>query len=228
MILSTDDRSVVFAVASQVEARALFPEVELAFWQSIRVGDGAEAVLTGVGKANAAGGVARVLDARRHAGVVSVGVGGCLPGVGLEIGSVVVGSASVFSDEGVATPTGFVAASTLGFDPGVDGDEVEGDRQWVDALAGMGLGPVRIATVSTCSGTDERARLISSRSRSSVEAMEGAAVGCVAARLGVGFCEIRAISNTTGDRDGQVWDLRLALDRLKLIVDKILGRAGCD
>jgi len=228
MILPTDGRSVLFAVASQVEARALFPEADLSFWQAIRVGNSAQAVLTGVGKANAAGGVARVLDAKRHAGVVSLGVGGCLPGSDLEVGSVVVGSESVFSDEGVATPTGFVAASALGFDSAARGDCVEGDLQWVAALVGLGLRPVRIATVSTCSGTDERARSISCRGQSSVEAMEGAAAGCAAARLGFRFCEIRAISNTTGDREGQVWDLPLALNRLKSILGNILGRTDSD
>ena len=228
MILPTDGRSVLFAVASQIEARALFPEVNLAFWETIRIGNSAEAVLTGVGKANAAGAVARVLDAKRHAGVVSIGIGGCLPGSNLEIGSVVVSSGSVFSDEGVETPGGFVAATDLGFDPAVEGDCVEGDSQWVETLAGMGLQAVRMATVSTCSGTDERANAISCRGQTSVEVMEGAAVGCAAARLGFRFCEIRAISNTTGDRDGQVWDLPLALDRLKSILDKILGLTGSD
>jgi futalosine hydrolase len=223
MILPTDGRSVLLAVASRVEVRALFPDEQLAFWQGTRVGDAAEVVLTGVGKANAAGGVARVLDAARHAGVVSMGVGGSLPGADLDIGSVVVGCQSVFSDEGVATPTGFVSASAMGFDPSAHGDSVDGCSTWVDALIEIGLRPVRIATVSTGSGTDGAAVEIAARSGARAEAMEGAAVGCVAARLGVHFCEIRAISNTTGDRENQSWDLPLALERLKFTLDKILG-----
>jgi hypothetical protein len=48
--------------------------------------------------------------------------------------------------------------------------------------------------------------------------MEGAAVGLVAARFSdsfprraMPFAEMRVISNTTGDRGSQVWDMKQAL-----------------
>ena len=71
-----------------------------------------------------------------------------------------------------------------------------------------------IATVSTCSGTNERAQLIESQTNCICEAMEGAAVVHTANRLGAKAIEIRAISNTTGNRDLQKWDIECALTTL--------------
>jgi futalosine hydrolase len=83
-------------------------------------------------------------------------------------------------------------------------------------LAALGIPHVQaIATVSTCSGTNALAREIVTRTGAEVEAMEGAAVGLVASRLGVGFAEVRVISNTTGDRGSQQWDLPGALAALR-------------
>jgi futalosine hydrolase len=74
-----------------------------------------------------------------------------------------------------------------------------------------------IATVSTCSGTDELARAVAARTRACVEAMEGAAIAHALARLPgprIPFCEIRVVSNTTGDRSKQQWDIRGSLVKL--------------
>ncbi|HBS28303.1 MAG TPA: hypothetical protein DEB06_02375, partial [Phycisphaerales bacterium] len=53
------------------------PQIE---WRARELSERFEMVVTGVGKANAAGAVARVLDAGRHAGVINLGVAGALPG----------------------------------------------------------------------------------------------------------------------------------------------------
>ena len=71
-----------------------------------------------------------------------------------------------------------------------------------------------IATVATCSGTDEAACQVEQRTGAVAEAMEGAAVVHAAYRLGVGAIELRTISNTTGNRQPQVWKLDDALAAL--------------
>jgi futalosine hydrolase len=86
------------------------------------------------------------------------------------------------------------------------------------ALAGSRTGV--IATVSTCSGTDARAAAIAQRTGAIAEAMEGAAVALAALRIGgPGFpvLEVRAISNTTGDRPRQRWDLEAGFAGLRRI-----------
>ena len=62
--------------------------------------------------------------------------------------------------------------------------------------------------------TDEQALCIADRTGCLCEAMEGAAVVHAARIAGLPAIEIRAISNTTGNRDAQQWDLELALTNL--------------
>lgn len=191
-------------------------------WQAIAVSEGLEVVRTGVGKANAAGAVARVLDPSRHAAVVSIGVGGSLPGSPAGLGQVVLGTSAVFADEGVATEEGFVDCPTLGFPLGVfEGPAVPLDpvlREWLRPLA-QHEGP--IATVSTCSGRDDLARSVAQRTGALAEGMEGAAVAAVTGRFGLPAAELRVISNTTGGRQVQRWDLAGALTVLAEVIGRL-------
>jgi len=52
--------------------------------------------------------------------------------------------------------------------------------------------------------------------------MEGAAVVHAARRAGVPAIEIRSISNTTGDRPKQRWDIAAAFTALARVGDEIL------
>ena len=61
---------------------------------------------------------------------------------------------------------------------------------------------------------DELAAEIRGRTGAIAEGMEGAACGLVAARTGVRFAELRVISNRTGRRDQQGWNLDGAFKRL--------------
>ncbi len=216
-------------VAAPAEARAVLDGLgaggaEAEPWILVRANERVDLVVSGVGKANAAGATARVFDPSAHAGVISLGIGGALPSSGLSIGDSVVGSRSIYADEGVLAPGGFQDVAAMGFAPG-DGVSGVAGHSWVEGAPGIiaCLEPVAdatgaIATVSTCSGTDAGATSIEGRTGAIVEAMEGAAVGFSAARLFGGppsFCEVRLVSNTTGDRESQRWDLAGALDRLR-------------
>jgi futalosine hydrolase len=179
-----------------------------------------EVIVSGVGKANAAGATARVLEPALHAGVVSIGVAGALPGSGLAIGDVVIGVRMVLADEGSENPDGFMDLGAMGFGPMPDGSVGADAHAGVVAALGRALPASRtgvIATVSVCSGTDARAAAIGARTGAIAEAMEGAAVALAALRIGgPGFpvVEVRAISNTTGDRSRQRWDLEAGFSGL--------------
>ena len=203
-------------------------------WEAVPVVDGFEMVRTGVGPAAAAGGVARVLDPARHAAVISLGVGGALPGADTpEIGTVVLATRSVFADLGLQTPNEYQSLGEMGFPilgSGTgSGESYAPDSRLAGLLAPMADRRAPVATVSTCSGTDDRAAAIAERLGSdragAVEAMEGASVGLVASLVGVPFAELRVISNTTGDRSAQRWDLDGAFARLGLVAG---GLAGLD
>ena len=225
---SGTSRPVLLAVAAEVELRAIVDGLGVRAlagaerWRANPLCPGVEVVLTGIGKANAAGGVAGALDRGHHGGVISLGIGGSLPG-GAEIGSLVLGERSVFADEGIETETGFQSCLEMGFPimPG-ESDVIEACPSWVEAWAGQVDLVAPIATVSTCSGTDERARRVGERTGAAVEAMEGAGVGLAAHTIapGLPFAELRVVSNTTGNRASQRWELERALSEL----GRVLGR----
>lgn len=178
-----------------------------------------DVIITGVGKANAAGAAMRAIEPLRHRLVLCVGIGGLLPGFDAALGTRVLATSCVFGDEGAQTPESFVDVGALGFPPapGVRGVAMPTDRRFFRALRGLADAEGGVATVSTCSGTDALAHEMARRTGAMVEAMEGAAVALVAHRLGVPFGELRVLSNTTGDRARQRWDMGAALGALERV-----------
>jgi len=219
---------VLLAVASEKEAAAVIGGVSPGAatpgpWAPTPIGAWGELLVTGVGKANAAGGVARFLDPARHAGVLCVGICGSLPG-GPPVGSVVLASASVFADEGVRTPAEFRACREMGFPLSPGGtDSFAPAPSWRRALRPICDHEGVIATVSTCSGADALAAEVAARTGAIAEAMEGAAVALAAARVdgSLPFAEVRVVSNTTGDRERQRWDLPGSLAALGGVLGRV-------
>ncbi len=216
--------------AAEVEARAVMaafgkdaaPNLEQTMWEHIPLDDRHTLVVSGIGKGNAGAAASACVSKASCSCVLSVGVAGALPGPrALPLGSVVAATHCVYADEGCQTPEGFIECAALGFP--VAPAPFEGNRAAVPARVLERLRPVAdccgpIATVSTCSGTDALARAIAERTGAVAEGMEGAAVAAVAARLGVPFGEVRVISNTTGDRARQVWDIKGALAKLTVVI----------
>ncbi len=222
-------RRALIAVASPGEAEAVLVGMgvkaepakahSVRTWELHHVAGRFDVIVTGIGKANAAGAVGRGLDLRSHACVLSVGVAGSLPGSEAQLGQAVVADRSVSADDGLATPAGFLTCGKMGFPLGPFPESgVPADGALLDALRPLCDLAAPIATVSTCSGTDAHARAIAAVTGASLEAMEGAAIGQVCARVGVPFAELRVVSNTTGDRPKQVWVLREALVKLSQVV----------
>jgi len=184
--------------------------------------DGTTIVAGGIGRTNAAASTTEAI--LRHgpfAAVVNVGVAGVLPGGKLALGDTVVASACVYVEEGLVTPAGFADVAAMGLSLGdFEGNTVPVDGGLLSRLAGL-FRTGTIATVATCSGTVAAAEAVAERTRAVAEAMEGAAVVHAARRLGVPAIELRVISNTTGDRDEQEWDLAGAL----VVLGRSVGEA---
>lgn len=205
-------------------------------WSAQRIAPGFDAVLSGVGKANAAGATARALDLDRHQGVISLGIGGCLPGpdgsFALDLGACVLGAVSVYADEGVQLEDGWASMAQRGFGPSAgtdiltthDGMGIAGDPDLAGRCRGIVDDATVIATVSACSGSDASARAVAARTGAAVEAMEGAAVGFTVTRITGGsmpFIELRVVSNTTGG--DQRWDLAGSLEKLTGLSERLAG-----
>ncbi len=213
------DGPALLVVASDVEAASIGAE-DILGWRRTRLNDRLDVVIAGVGKANAAAAAALAIQAAPTRCVLSVGIAGALPTSGLSLGDVVLGSSSLFADEGLVTPDGFQTCADMGFPLGPDGAETA-DADLIGRLTPLADAVGPIATVSTCSGTDAAAAATEARTRALAEAMEGAAVLHVAARLKTPAAELRVISNTTGDRPRQQWDLAAALSRLTSLIGSL-------
>lgn len=212
----------LLAVAAPLEADAVLhalpgPGTRPDDWQPRDIGGGLHLLVTGVGKANAAAACALALRSGDFGAVLSLGICGALPArSALSIGDSIAATRSVYADEGMLLPDGsFVGCAGMGFPLGPFDDRgIRPNPGLLERLAPLVTVAAPIATVSTCSATDALAHAVAGRTGALAEAMEGAAVGQVASRLGVPFLELRVVSNTTGDRDAQVWSIGPALGRV--------------
>lgn len=190
-----------------------------------------EVLVAGIGRTNAAAATAVAIASARIAGrpfaaALSAGIAGALPGSGLAPGELVVGECCVYAEEGIELPGGFGDMAALGFPLGpFPANRVPAAHELRHAFARLGR-TAPIATVATCSGTDAAALRVRDRTGAVAEAMEGAAVVHAALRAGVPGLEVRAISNTTGDRPAQRWDMPAAFAALGRAGDAIAAFAG--
>lgn len=174
-------------------------------------------VAGGVGPAAAAAATAHVVATHDVSLVVSMGVAGAFASSRLRHGDTAVATSIVAADLGAMSPERFLDLAALGLDGGatVDcpADLVATTRDRLDA-AGLRVAVGAILTLSTMTGTAERAAELMSRHGAVAEAMEGAGVAHVAAMHDLPVLEVRAISNEVGLRDRTSWDLVTALTSL--------------
>ncbi len=201
---------------------------------------GVAVTVSGVGRVNAAIATTVALVSRSKDApppiVISAGIAGSLPTIdgarGPDIGTVVIGSASHAAEEGILTPEGFRTMGDIGFPIArfAPDNRIESAPEALQRLTCiLPEGVVGdIATVATCSGTDALAREIVRRTSAVAEAMEGAGVLHAARLLGAPAAELRVVSNTTGDRDRQVWRLDDAFARLAEVARRLGHHASDD
>jgi futalosine hydrolase len=188
----------------------------------LAAGPNAHVIVVGVGPAEAAAGAAHELAGGAHDLVLCAGIGGGFAPLGF--GDIAVAARSVFADLGVEADGGFQPIDTLGFGTVAYDVEPRLSVELADAVGGH-LGT--ILTVATVTGTAETSAALLERWPDAVaEGMEGAGVAAAAARAGVPFAEIRAISNTVGPRDRESWDIPAALASLGRAVGALATGAG--
>ncbi|MGI9186699.1 MAG: hypothetical protein ACR2J9_04135 [Gaiellales bacterium] len=148
---------------------------------------GAATLVVGIGPVEAAVHTAAHLATNRPDAILHLGIAGARRGSGLQIGDVVLGTRSQYSDLTAAVPTERL---------------IEPDA---DLLARVGLllpdaHRLPIATSAHVGGGD-----------CDVEAMEGFGVLRAAAEAGIAALELRAISNMVEEQDRAKWDFPAGL-----------------
>ena len=182
----------------------------------------------GIGKSNAAGISALLLHNLQADLVIMCGCGGAYPGSGLDLGDIAMASQEFYADEGALTPEGFKSMAELDL-PLLQHAHNKYFNTFptskpLTALAAETLqhgaadrfnqvvtGP--FVTVSTCSGTDQRATELENACGGICENMEGAAAAHMCRMFGTPFIELRAISNMVEKRNLHNWDLPGAMQK---------------
>jgi futalosine hydrolase len=164
-------------------------------------------IRTGVGPVNAAFALTRFLSDHTVSAVIGCGVGGAYPGSGLVPGDGVCAESETYGELGADSPTGFLDMKALGF-PVIDAREPLYNRLPLDLYPAAKRAP--FVTCATCTGSDDAARALVSRTGGHVESMEGAAIVHVARMMHVRVGEVRGISNAVGRRDREHWRLHEA------------------
>ena len=185
----------LYAYAAPIEAGPLPGE-----------GHPVEFLQLGVGKTAATHSLALRLADSPPDLVVLFGIGGAHRNHDLNICDLCLVTHDQLADEGVDTEAGFLSLQDLSLSS-IGPFEMHQDHTAAIAECLKIKRMVRGATVSTCSGTHQRAADISARGSTDIETMEGAAAAFACQQAGVPMVQLRCISNFTGDRELASWDL---------------------
>jgi futalosine hydrolase len=189
--------------------------------------------VSGVGKINAAGATAAMIERYQPQLVISTGCAGAYAGSGLSIGDLAVADSEVLGDEGVITSRGWLDLQGMKMPCLVQGEQsyfnelplsphaVEHARQ-LAAASGIVVACGRFVTLSTCSGTDQQGEEHAWRFNAVCENMEGAAVALTCLRYGIDCLEIRGISNLVKERNLASWDIAVAVEAAQHFVLRYL------
>jgi futalosine hydrolase len=178
----------------------------------------------GVGPVAASTATCRALTGGDYTHVISAGICGGFDGR-VEIGDIVVASATVAADLGCRTDDGFRTLADMGL---AQADVMPFDDAdvWAKRLtsAGQPVGTGELLTLSCMTGTDRDAEALAARFPNALaEAMEGWGVAWAAQSFGVDAGEVRAVSNLIGRRDPSTWDIAGSLDRLSRAFEALLS-----
>jgi futalosine hydrolase len=197
--------------------------------------------ISGMGKVNAAHAATLMLTQFSPRAVVVFGIGGAYPSSGARVGDVAIAKEEIAGDEGVLTQEGFKDAEYIGIPLLKTASSViystyaASEHLVNDAVrslaahqgaAGHMVHVWTFITLSTCTGTNERARELEERYHGLCENMEGAAVAQVAVLHGIPWLEVRGLSNIVEERDLTKWDIPKAAQSVQQAVSRIV--AGWD
>lgn len=160
-------------------------------------------IACGIGPVEAAAGTARAVAASAPKVVLHIGIAG---GRELPLGSLIVGSRSVYSDleAGISVV-----------------DFVEPHPRLVEAACAA-IGDAIVLPIETSAG------LARSSADARVEAMEGFGVLRACALAGVPAIEVRAISNEIGEVDSALWDIPGALEALGQALPRLIASIAAE
>jgi len=184
----------------------------------------------GVGQVNMAIQLTRILSSHSPSAILLCGCGGSYPDSGLQIGDLALAKSEIFGDLGVTTNDKFIPLEQLNIplneqlEPTIaQSFPLDPDLfNWAhEILPDVVCGP--FVTVNCCSGTLETSTELHQRTGGICENMEGAAAAQVCAEFKIPLLELRGISNPTGSRDLQQWDITRGSEAAQTGILELIG-----
>ena len=183
----------------------------------------------GIGQVSMAIQLTRLLSEHKPMAIFLCGCGGSYPKRGLKIGDLALATEEIFGDFGVATTDKFIPLNQLDLPQNPQLAPViqqsfqlnTGLLSWAQEILSdttCGL----FVTVNCCSGTPELSTELQQRTGGICENMEGAAVAQVCATFDIPLLELRGISNPTGTRDPQQWNIVRGTEAAQLGILELL------
>lgn len=184
---------------------------------------------SGVGQNAMAIQLTRLLEQFQPEAVLLCGCGGSYPHSSLGNGDLAIASEEICGDLGVATAEGFIALEEL--DIPQQPELMPQIRQRYPlqsdltdlacrALPEAQFGP--FVSVNCCSGHPSLSDALQQRTAGICENMEGAAAAQACAEYAVPLLELRGISNPTGSREPQDWEIKRGAEAAQQGVLKLL------
>ncbi len=170
---------------------------------------------SGVGQTAMSLQLTRLLERYSPEAVLLCGCGGSYPKSGLQNGDLALASEEIFGDLGVALETDFIPLEALNI-PQQAGQMLP-LRQYYPLQSPLTDLAQKIlpqavfgcfVTVSSCSGHPALSEQLAERTGGICENMEGAAAAQVCHEYRLPLLELRGISNPTGIRDSDKWELK--------------------
>lgn len=193
-------------------------------------------VITGIGVVNTAHALTKALEKKKTKLVIQTGIAGAFKDAGLETGDVAVSTSERYLHTGIQS--GSIEPLPLPFDliescpdtrHGLFNVDASYSRAAFDCLASdpacstfVHHGP--FITVSRLTGSMKWAQGLFHAFSPLMESMEGSAAAHVSQLYNIPFIQVRAASNLAGDRDKNNWNLPLAFDRIREVMQLLLTR----
>lgn len=187
----------------------------------------------GIGKINAAGAAAALIERIKPELVINTGCAGAYYGSSLSVGDIAVASHECLGDEGVATSKGWLDMTCIGLPTVIRGNtryfnEFQLSKFHAEQALrlaechGIKLLRGKFVTVSTCSGSRAHGDELSKRFGAICENMEGGAIAQICTNYGVDLLEVRGVSNIVEERDISKWDIPSSVEAAQRFVLKYL------
>ena len=183
----------------------------------------------GIGQVSMAIQLTQLLSEHQPMAIFLCGCGGSYPKSGLKTGDLALATEEIFGDLGVATTAKFIPLNQLDLPQNpqlapvvqqsfpLNADLLSWAQEiFPDAVCGP------FVTVNCCSGTTELSTELQQRTGGICENMEGAATAQVCAEFNIPLLELRGISNPTGTRDPQQWDIARGTEAAQLGILELL------